>query len=304
MVTLRKILADIDVLSPHHPALQRAAELASITGARLKVVDVLPDVPNAARRFVTEAVEQELVDDRLQRVRAAVERLGVTDGVETGVLRGRPADALAAEAGAGAFDLIVRRRGPDQGDALPELGSVDRKLARQAPCSVWLLAPGPSHAPRRILAAVDVGRDAAVRALPPAILEMAQTIAALDHADVTLFNAYHLNGEEFLAPYIPAQGIHDLRLEAEREATKALEDLIANAVPSARPPHVATAFGEAEAAIPEFARTHAMDLVVLGSESRSALARFVLGSTAERMLHDLEGSLLLVKAPDRERRTP
>jgi universal stress protein E len=294
-MVLRRILIDVDALEPYNAALQRGAELASRSGATMTVVDVLPHVPNGARRFVTEAVEAELVADRLARVRAAVDRLDPPQKAETALLRGEVARALADEALRGEFDLVVRRRGHDRADALPAWGSLDRRLVHECPCPVWLLAGGPQTAPRRIVAAVDLAPDPASVDLATAVLEAAGQIANLYRADLTVFHAYHLEVEEMLATYVPPEAIHDLKREAEQEAIRQLHRLIARVDLKPVQPRPAVAYAEPEGAIPDYARSHDMDLVVLGAVSRSGLARLVLGSTAERVLQELHRSILIVK---------
>ena len=62
MIALSSILVDIDALSERHPALEQAVDLASRSGARVKVVDVLPGVPSNARHFVTARIEETKVN--------------------------------------------------------------------------------------------------------------------------------------------------------------------------------------------------------------------------------------------------
>ena len=52
MTTFRRILVNINPSAGAHPALDQAEELARRMHAALAMVDVLPDVPDRARRFV------------------------------------------------------------------------------------------------------------------------------------------------------------------------------------------------------------------------------------------------------------
>jgi hypothetical protein len=61
MSTLTSILVDIDAVAPDHPALAEAVDLAARSGARLKIVDVLPLVPSSASGFVTFDLENEIM---------------------------------------------------------------------------------------------------------------------------------------------------------------------------------------------------------------------------------------------------
>jgi nucleotide-binding universal stress UspA family protein len=51
MTTFRRILVNINPSAGAHPALDQAEELARRMHAALAMVDVLPDVPDRARRF-------------------------------------------------------------------------------------------------------------------------------------------------------------------------------------------------------------------------------------------------------------
>jgi len=116
MIVLRSILVDIDPEFPDHPALEHAVALAARHGARVKVVDVLPCVPESARSFVTAGLEAGLVEHRRERLAAIAEH--VTDvPVTTELLRGRPGSALIQEVVRAQHDLVVRSHGRDLGES-------------------------------------------------------------------------------------------------------------------------------------------------------------------------------------------
>jgi nucleotide-binding universal stress UspA family protein len=53
-------------------------------------------------------------------------------------------------------------------------------------------------------------------------------------------------------------------------------------------------------AIVEYARSHAIDLIVIGTHGRGALGRFLLGSVAERVVRTAPCPVLTVRQPERE----
>jgi nucleotide-binding universal stress UspA family protein len=57
MTLLSSILVDIDSAAASHPALEQALELAVSCSARVKAVEVVPEVPAKARGFFTLALE-------------------------------------------------------------------------------------------------------------------------------------------------------------------------------------------------------------------------------------------------------
>ena len=53
--------------------------------------------------------------------------------------------------------------------------------------------------------------------------------------------------------------------------------------------------GEAGRVIPEVAAKNEADLIVMGTLSRSGVAGFLIGTTAEKILHKVDCSVLAVK---------
>ena len=53
--------------------------------------------------------------------------------------------------------------------------------------------------------------------------------------------------------------------------------------------------GEAEDVVPDFVRTHEVDVVVMGTVGRTGVPGFLIGNTAEKILADVECSVLAVK---------
>jgi hypothetical protein len=134
-------------------------DLAERCRARVKIVDVLPEVPRLARRFVTRGIERELVQDRRTRLEALAH--GHTSAVPTSVavLRGNPVTALAEEV---LRDGTISSFVPHQRDLAPEpkpfrpIGPIDMRLLRSCPCPVWLVGPRPLDDQPPILACLDV----------------------------------------------------------------------------------------------------------------------------------------------------
>ena len=53
--------------------------------------------------------------------------------------------------------------------------------------------------------------------------------------------------------------------------------------------------GWADDVIPEFAEQHRVDLIVMGTVSRTGIPGFFIGNTAEKILHRIDCSVLAVK---------
>lgn len=172
MIAVNSILVDVDASAPEHPALEHAVALAVRRGARVKVVDVLPCVPENVRGFVTAGLEAELVEHRRERLTTIAEH--VTDvPVASKLLRGRPGSALIQEVLQSRHDLIVRSHARDFAELSRPFGAVDMELLRQCPCPVWLIDRRASpRMPWRILAAIH----ARIQTIPPNKLSTRQSL--------------------------------------------------------------------------------------------------------------------------------
>lgn len=298
MISISSILVDIDATAADHPALQRAARLATGCGARVKIVDVLPRVPAAVRHVLTPKLEQELVDHRRERLAAIAGRLQGF-AVTSELLRGRPASALIVEVLEGGHDLLMRSHARDLTDQSPPFGAVDMELLRSCPCPVWLIGPRDASAvPWRILAAVHANPDdAAEQELNRTILEWALTLKSFGEADLTLLQAWTAYGANLLRTRMSHQEFTEFIGSARRTADEALSGLVASFAPRLEGVAVELVQGEPEQVIERFVESHGIALVVMGTVARTGIAGLVMGNTAERVLQRLRGSVLAIKPP-------
>src|ERR687897_3548037 len=88
MVSLSSILVDVDATRERHPALERALLLAARAKARIKIVDILPEVSPRARHVLSSTLEEELVTHRRERL-AAIAATVTEVPVRVELLRGR-----------------------------------------------------------------------------------------------------------------------------------------------------------------------------------------------------------------------
>lgn len=297
MNPFRRILVDVDPLAPSHPALIQALAVAARYGASVTLIHVLPDVPRAARRFVTTEVEQELVDDRHSRLTALAAAAGGNVAIDVTIRRGRPAIALMQEVGRRGVDLLLRSHSSRR-DAARIFGAVDMQLLRQCPCPLWLVAEDMLATPRRVVAAIDAGDpDDAEPPLNRTIADLAARVGDPEAAKVTLLYVWNAFAEELMRPRLSPEELTAYLGAAERAAEDAMAAFLASLGPGAA--HVSPRLmrGVAEEAIPAFVREHGADLLVMGTVARAGLAGLLIGNTAERILQRVNVSVLAVKPP-------
>lgn len=182
--------------------------------------------------------------------------------------------------------VIVGKRSDPKHDARL-LGSVSHELLRKCPCAVWVVKPDGSGDPVTILAATDlspVGRR---------VVEMAASISSECGSQLHIVHALSLpmsvqvEGEDAQERFV-AQG----REAAVAEITAQLPERLREAAKF----HVGLT-SPSNAILACVARL-VPDLVVMGTISRAGIAGLLVGNTAERMLEQLDCSLLTVKPAD------
>jgi nucleotide-binding universal stress UspA family protein len=292
-----RILVDVDALAAAHPALEQAAALAARCGASLTLVDVLPPLPAAARRYLRGAVEADLVAHRRDCLDSLARGVATrVPDAATAVLRGSPAIAIIEEVLRHGHDLVMRAHGRQHAAGFPPFGTIDLQLLRKCPAPVWLVGPNASRGPARILVAVHANPDdAGETSLNVRLIEFGLALSVLEQARLTLLHAWSAWGEELLAPRLSPQEFSDVIEDARRAARTGMEALTGSFGPRLDGVVVELPKGHPEDVIPAYAAAHDIDLVVMGTVARRGVAGWIMGNTAERVLQRLRCSVVALK---------
>lgn len=293
---LNSILVDVDALGRQHPALDAALNLAKHFHAKVKVVDVIRNVPPNARSFVTPRVEREIVDHHREHlVQLACWRQRPVP-VETAILRGAPGLALVQEVLRHGHDLLVRAHGRDLPEEAPPFGPVDLHLLRTCPCPVWLVGPHGAARTPHVIAAIDsAAQRPEEQALNRQIIERALLLREARGGSMTVLHAWQAYGEYLLQPRMAPHVFADFLQRAEsaaRDSTAALVESFAERMTGVQ---LNIVKGDPADVIPAIAFERRADLIVMGSTARSGLAGLFMGNTAERVLGRWQGSVFVVK---------
>ncbi|NJO13140.1 MAG: universal stress protein [Gammaproteobacteria bacterium] len=177
------------------------------------------------------------------------------------------------------------------------LTNTDWELIRQCPCPVWLAKSSGTR--RKVLAAVDpLHERAGAQRLDDRILTEARKAVALlggrlavCHADVPpVINDAAMPVAEERAPRVLSPGYVERYSEKVRQG---LDRLARRYSIAPRQRFVVT--GDPAVVVPRLARSLRVGLLVMGAVSRSGLDRIFIGSTAERVIDDVDCDVLVVK---------
>lgn len=144
-ITPQRLLVPVDFSDSSLRALRYAADLAADSGASLTIVHVVAadygwlDIGREEYRDLDKALQKQAAAELRALVGANVPR-GVSTDLEVRI--GRPAEEIVAAADEARADLIVLSTQGRTGLDRYLIGSVAERVARLAPCPVYLMRPG------------------------------------------------------------------------------------------------------------------------------------------------------------------
>lgn len=303
MKRFQNILVAVDSRFDHHPALQWAARLAEHNQAKLKIVDVLPDLPWLAKLALkdSETTQQALADQTRQAVDAIAQPVrdqGID--VTTKVLSGTRAFAIIHEVMRSGHDLVVKVTKGAHTSRTGFFGTNSMRLLRKCPCAVWLVRPEKEPRFDRVLAAIDPAPNDVTRdVMNNTVMDLATSIAEYEQGETHFVHAWELFGAHVLKSRYKPGEFAEAKRGAEAKVAKALDRLLSPYELTHRDERVHLLCDELGTghAIADLAKQERIDLIVMGTIARTGLKGALLGNTAEQVLDRIECAVLAVK-PD------
>ncbi len=285
--------------------LARAQALARANTAKLTILEVVNQLPSDLLALLGPPTSGEpdlqalYLEERryhLQRLAVSIEADGVP--VEVEVRSGTAFLETIRRVLRHGHDLVLLTADSVQGLHSITFGSTSMHLMRKCPCPVWVMKPNAEPRFNRILAAIDppVG-DGGASPLDIKILQLASSLSRIDGCALDILHAWDLTGRdlETSRSETTEQGMKEL-LERNRQAHEgAVERLLGQLELNGSGPNIHVVRGEPWSIIPRFARRNAVDLIVMGTVTRTGVAGFLIGDTAEHVLQQISCSVLTVK---------
>ena len=147
---------------------------------------------------------------------------------------------------------------------------------------------------KKILVATDFG-EASDAALEYG-RDLARSYGATLHVLHVAENIFARYADDGAIAYLP-----EVQSDVENAARKRMDGLVTDEDRTMlhAKPVVLTALGTAEAIV-EYAKTHTIDIIVMGTHGRRALAHLLMGSVAERVVRMAPCPVLTVRHPEHE----
>lgn len=281
---MKTIMLATDFSERSDRALRRATLLARQFGASLLVVHVVDD--DQPRRIVDS--EREAASALLQELQST---LSDVDGIscETRVVVADPFAGIARAAEEEAPDLLVI--GPHRRQTLRDVfvGTTAERTIRSVDCPVLMVNAAPVGPYRHVLLATDLAEGA---------LRAARTCHALGirgDAGMSVLHVYEAPAKRLvMSQSVPADDWDSYLTELHKDAESNLASFVKSVDLGAARQIVRRGLHASVEEILRTARDESAELVVLGTQGRSGLAKFFLGSVAEAVLRSADRDVLAV----------
>jgi nucleotide-binding universal stress UspA family protein len=300
MSSFQKVLIVAGGTPSDGDALHHGLRLARQHDAKATVLVVCPALPDRmeAYRERYESGVREHVEAEIERVRSDLGSNGEPPTIELDC-GSTPGVRIIRRVLSGGFDVVVKSAAPaTEGRGFRAL---DMQLLRKCPCPVWLCREGVDGGRAlKFAVAVDPGDEASGgQAFSVDLLRTGAALAAgAGDAELTVVScwAYEFAGYLGSNPWlrISADEVRSIVEEARAEHRAALDATVA-AAELDRPVTVRHVQGRPSETIPSLIVDMGVDVLVMGTVARTGIPGFIIGNTAEDVLHELRCSLVALK---------
>lgn len=279
-----RILCATDLLPKSEAAIERAGMLADELGADVTLLHVV--VPTDSERVLEQTLQMNLAHTKA-RVQPPMWRARTRPQVA--VRTGNPSRLIVDTLEQSKARLLVL--GPHRKRPLRDTmeGTIAEKvlMARKWPLLVVQEEPRASY--QRVLLALDLSEASA------SAVRAAESLVLAPQAQVKIVHA-HETPYEGMLDYagVGADAIARYASGWERVAVNAVRGLVRAESSNLERYDIAVEQGQPAAAILRAIESYEPDLIVMGTRGRGRLRRALLGSVANRVLHELSCDALIV----------
>jgi len=303
---MRRFKNILMVFNTNKKLLERSTNLAKNNAARLTVVDIIEELHRDASVDSDDMppVEfQELVikerQMRLEQFIEPIRKEGVR--VTAKVLIGTPFLEIIREVLREKHDLVTIAAEGRGGYKERLFGTTSMHLMRKCPCPVWVIKQSRRKRYSSILAAVDPDpADHTRNELNTRIMDLATSLAHQEKSQLNVVHVWSLVLENSLRlrSTLFENEVSKMLSETRERHNNRLEDLVSRYDLKGLDCETHLLKGSARDVIPLLAEKKEVDLIVMGSVTRTGISGFLIGNTAEEILNKVDCSVLVVKPDD------
>ncbi|NJO38024.1 MAG: universal stress protein [Rhizobiales bacterium] len=292
MKRFKNILVVYDGNVGAEDALNQAMMLAEANAAQLTLVDLVEE-----GRYSFSSIKER--ERRLQRLLPAI-RADSVGRVSAKVLMGTPFLEIIKSVLRDGHDLMIASA--EDGSVVKSVffGSTVTHLIRKCPCPVWIVKPGQIVPYGRILAAVDPKPDDPTGdGLNIEIMDLATSLARMTGAGLDVLHAWEVTGRDSdtLMSEVPPGTREAIIGKHEDRRRETLGALLQRYPLNDIDHELLLPRGLPQQEIVEAVQARDVDLIVMGTISRTGIPGLLMGTAAETIFEAVTCGVIAVK-PD------
>ena len=292
-------------------AIERVRVLAQANNAKVTLLDVvdldrrdMASLLSSLPDRTAQEMQQQIFDYHSNRLELLANGLR-EDGITASklILQGVPfIETIRAVLRSG-HDIVVKGTSLDPAQKRATFLGLDMHLMRKCPCPVLVINKPVFQDQARVLAAVDPNSQAEEEDdLNRLIMDLSTSLCAAEGANLNVVHAWRIEEEKALlqSRLIQADTSEIKRFKRNKQAHRSseLDKLLEHYSDSLKDHDVHLLQGHAGDVVPKLASRLRVDLVVMGTVSRTDVGGLFIGNTAEIILGRLNCSVLAVKPPN------
>ncbi|CAM2866926.1 universal stress protein [Vibrio ordalii] len=289
--------------SEQEASLANALQLASNSQAKLTIIYVL-EKNNSARNL--DEIEHSILCFERDKIESLCKKLPFITPPSVILAVGKLYLEVIRTVLASDIDLVIKKADNQHWtDRL--FGSNDIHLLRKCPCPLLLMKPNDSIHYKNILAAVDFGLFDKESHINDQICGLAFNLAIAEFAQLHIANAWEIPYAGFASVWLDSSTHVENKMQQEEQASRysqidnilnKLEITFGDTSIDYLKPLVHLPKGNAVEVLPKLITSLNIDLVVMGTLSRTGISGMLIGNTSEEIINQLNCSILAVKPKD------
>ncbi|MFT4712562.1 MAG: nucleotide-binding universal stress UspA family protein [Candidatus Azotimanducaceae bacterium] len=299
MKNVKKILFFADGAKGEAAALAQCFELAQHNKGSVTVMAVVANVGTNDKRqqVYLDNIQRALVEERSKAIEQMLGKLksnstGVKVNIE--VIPGKDYIELIKAVIKKKYDVLVKAPHHKGIIAGALFGNAELNLMRKCPCPVWIIKPSRKKRIRKILAAVDLAENSGKsKNLSEEIVDLAVGVAEREGARVDVVFAWQHPFESSVKTQIESAQYSNIVTAVKESAREKLDKLVALHPDADVSCHLIN--GHPERALLNYLEKNDVDLLVMGTLSRSGVPGLLIGNTAEVILNSVNCSVITMK---------
>lgn len=299
MKNIKKILFFADGAKGEAAALTQCFELAQHNKGSVTVMDVVANVGTNDKRqqVYLDNIQRTLIEERVEAIEKMLAKLKLdTSGVKVtvNVVPGKDYIEVIKAVVKKKFSVLVKAPHHKGILAGALFGNAELNLMRKCPCPVWIIRPSRKKRIRKIVAAVDlVDNRGKSKNLSEEIVDLAVGVAEREGAKVDVVFAWQHPFEQNVKTQIESAQYNNIVTAVKESGREKLDKLVGRHLGADISAHLIK--GHPEQAILNYMDKNDVDLLVMGTLSRSGVPGLLIGNTAEVILNSANCSVVTMK---------